>query len=326
LSGIDSQNIRRIAMDRKTIVIALGGNAILQPKQQGTAGQQMENVRKTCFQIAYMIEMGHRIILTHGNGPQVGNILIQNNTASAIVPAMPLYICGAQSQGLIGYMMQQQLGNILRDKGIEKPIVTIVSQMVVDKDDPAFKNPSKPVGPFYGEEHARKAMEEMGENWIEDSGRGWRKVVPSPRPKRLVEINAVKELVDSGCVVIANGGGGIPVVENGEELIGIEAVIDKDFGGKRLATELGADIFMILTDVSKVYKNYGKSDQEAIDRIGKEEVKRLQRQGHFKKGSMGPKVEACMLFVESGGEKAIITSLDTAIEALKGQAGTTIQA
>ena len=313
-------------MERKTIVIALGGNAILQPKQQGTAEQQMENVRKTCLQIAQMIEMGHSIILTHGNGPQVGNILIQNNSASAIVPAMPLYICGAESQGLIGYMMQQQLGNILREKGIEKPIATIVSQMVVDKDDPAFKNPSKPVGPFYGEDHARDAMEEKGENWIEDSGRGWRKVVPSPRPKRLVEINAVKQLLDSGCVVIANGGGGIPVVEDEGKLIGIEAVIDKDFGGKRLAVELEADIFMILTDVSKVYKNYGKTDQEALDRIGTEEVKRLQREGHFKKGSMGPKVEACMLFVEGGGEKAIITSLDTAIEALNGQAGTTIEA
>ncbi len=312
-------------METKTIVVALGGNAILQPKQEGTAGQQLENVRKTCVQIAQMIEMGHRIILTHGNGPQVGNLLIQNDSASAIVPAMPLYICGAESQGLIGYMMQQQLGNILREKGIDKPVVTVVSQMLVDKNDPAFKKPSKPVGPFYGEEHAREAMEEKGEHWIEDSGRGWRRVVASPRPKGLVELSAVKKLIDAGCVVIANGGGGIPVVDEGEGFKGIEAVIDKDFGGKRLALELEADVFMILTDVPKVYVNYGRPFQKPIDRIGVSELKKLQEEGHFKAGSMGPKIEACRLYVEGGGKTAIITSLDTAIDALYGQAGTIIE-
>ncbi len=312
-------------MEIKTIVVALGGNAILQPQQQGTAGQQLENIRKTCVQIAQMIEMGHRIILTHGNGPQVGNLLIQNDSASSIVPAMPLYMCGAESQGLIGYMMQQQLGNILRKKGIDKPVVTVVSQMLVDKSDPAFKMPSKPVGPFYEEGHAREAMEEKGEHWIEDSGRGWRRVVASPRPKGLVELRAVKQLLDAGCVVIANGGGGIPVVDDGEGLEGIEAVIDKDFGGKRLALELGADVFMILTDVPKVYVNHGTSGQKPIDRIGIIDLKKLQEEGHFKSGSMGPKVEACRLYVEGSGKTAIITSLDTAIDALKGEAGTIIK-
>jgi carbamate kinase len=222
-------------------------------------------------------------------------------------------------------MMQQQLGNILRKKGIDKTVVTVVSQMLVDKNDPAFKMPSKPVGPFYGEGHAREAMEEKGEYWIEDSGRGWRRVVASPRPQGLVELRAVKKLLDAGCVVIANGGGGIPVVDDGEGFKGIEAVIDKDFGGKRLAVELEADVFMILTDVPKVYVNYGTPGQKAIDRIGISELKKLQEEGHFKAGSMGPKIEACRLYVEVSGNTAIITSLDTAIDALKGEAGTIIE-
>jgi len=311
-------------MDKKTIVIALGGNAILQPRQEGRADQQLENVRKTCRQIAQMVEMGHRIILTHGNGPQVGNILIQNDSASSIVPAMPLYICGAESQGLIGYMMQQELGNILREKAIDKPITTIISQMLVDKNDPAFKKPTKPIGPFYHEAHARAAMEEKGQHWINDSGRGWRRVVASPRPKGLVELKALKQLIEAGCIVIANGGGGIPVIELDGRLEGIEAVIDKDFGGKRLALELEADIFMIITDVPKVYLNYGTPKQKPIDRIGIGELKKLQEEGHFKRGSMGPKVEACRLYVEGGGGMAIITSLDTVIDALKGRGGTII--
>lgn len=307
-----------------TIVIALGGNAILKPGQKGTDKEQIENVYKTCKQIAYMIKDGYRVVITHGNGPQVGNILIQNGAGADKVPAMPLDICGAESQGLIGYMMQQQLTDILNDMGVKKPVVTVVSQMVVDKNDPAFRKPTKPVGPFYTKEYAMDAMKKKGENWIEDAGRGWRKVVPSPNPIRIVEIDAILNLIDSGCIVIANGGGGIPVVEEDGKYKGVEAVIDKDFGGERLAFNVKADIFMILTDVPKVYINYNKPEQKALNKLTIKEVEKYQAEGHFKAGSMGPKVEACRRFVVNGGGKAIITSLDTALAALKGNAGTVI--
>lgn len=307
-----------------TIVVALGGNAILQPGQKGTDKEQIENVYKTCRQIASMIKEGYRVVITHGNGPQVGNILIQNGAASDKVPAMPLDICGAESQGLIGYMMQQQLANILNEMGVNKTVVTVVTQMVVDKSDPAFKKPTKPVGPFYTKEYAENAIKEKGENWIEDAGRGWRKVVPSPNPIRIVEIESILELINSGCIVIANGGGGIPVVEENGRYKGVEAVIDKDFGGERLAFNVKADTFMILTDVPKVYINYNKPDQKPLDEVTVAEIEKYQAEGHFKAGSMGPKVEACKRFIVNGGKNAIITSLDTAIDALRGQAGTRI--
>lgn len=307
-----------------TIVVALGGNAILQPGQKGTADEQIENVYKTCKQIASMIKEGYKVIITHGNGPQVGNILIQNGAAADKVPAMPLDICGAESQGQIGYMMQQQLTNILGQMGIKTPVVTLVTQMVVNREDPAFKKPTKPVGPFYTKEYAETAMKEKGENWIEDAGRGWRKVVPSPNPIRIVEIDAILDLIDKGCIVIANGGGGIPVVEEEGLYKGVEAVIDKDFGGERLAFNVKADTFMILTDVPKVYVNYNKPDQKQLDEVTLREIEELQGEGHFKAGSMGPKVEACRRFVVNGGKQAIITSLDTAVEALEGKAGTRI--
>ncbi|KPU46337.1 carbamate kinase 1 [Oxobacter pfennigii] len=308
----------------KTIVIALGGNAILMPGQKGTAEEQMENVNKTCVQVAQMVKKGMRVVITHGNGPQVGNILIQNGSATERVPAMPLYICGAQSQGLIGYMIQQQLVNKFQEMGIEKSVVTLVTQMVVDKEDAAFKNPSKPIGLFYSKEYAQKAMDEKGEYWIEDSGRGWRKVVPSPEPIRIVEIDCILNLINNGSIVIANGGGGIPVIENEGKYKGIEAVIDKDFGGAKLALYVNADAFMILTDVPKVYINYKKPEQKPLDEVSVDEIERLQKEGHFKAGSMGPKVEACRRFVTAGGKRAIITSLDTALEALEGKAGTRI--
>lgn len=310
--------------NKGTIVVALGGNAILQPGQKGTYKEQLKNVYKTCEQIASMIEDGYKVVVTHGNGPQVGNILIQNGAGADKVPAMPLDVCGAESQGLIGYMMQQQLKNILLQRGIKTPVVTLVTQMVVDKDDQAFQKPTKPVGPFYSKEYAEAAMRDNGESWIEDAGRGWRKVVASPNPIRIVEIDAVLELIDKGCIVIANGGGGIPVVEENGIYKGVEAVIDKDFGGERLAFNVKADTFMILTDVPKVYINYNKPEQAKLDVVTVEEVQKYQQEGHFKAGSMGPKVEACRRFVVNGGEKAIITSLDTALEALKGNAGTII--
>lgn len=309
---------------KRTIVIALGGNAILQPGQRGTDAVQIENVNTTCSQIAEMIKEGYRVVITHGNGPQVGNILIQNGAGADRVPAMPLDICGAESQGLIGYMIQQQLTNILEKIGIRIPVVTVVTQMVVDRDDPAFTKPAKPVGPFYSKDYAESAMKEKGENWIEDAGRGWRKVVPSPNPIRMIEIDSILKLISSGCIVIANGGGGIPVVEENSRYVGVEAVIDKDLGGERLAINVGADIFMILTDVPKVYLNYKKPGQIELDEISLKELENYQSEGHFRAGSMGPKVEACRRFVKNGGTSAIITSLDTAILSLDGKAGTRI--
>lgn len=307
-----------------TIVVALGGNAILQPGQKGTDQEQISNIHKTCLQIAHMIERGYKVIVTHGNGPQVGNILIQNSAAVEKVPAMPLDICGAESQGLIGYLMQQQLTNILSEMGIKKTVVTVVTQMVVDKNDPAFQKPTKPVGPFYSKEYAEKAIAEKGEHWIEDAGRGWRKVVPSPNPIEIVELDAIHTLIESGCIVIANGGGGIPVVVNDGVYTGVEAVIDKDFGGERLALSVKADTLMILTDVPKVYIDYNSSNQRQLDNVTVSEIEEYQNHGHFKAGSMGPKVEACRRFVVNGGKNAIITLLDTALDALEGKAGTRI--
>ncbi|MHB0885986.1 MAG: carbamate kinase [Bacillota bacterium] len=308
----------------QTIVVALGGNAILQPGQAGTADEQLANVERTCRQIAKMIEAGYRVVVTHGNGPQVGNILLQNAEGARTVPALPMDMCGAESQGLIGYMLQNRLQAALADLGVTAPVVTIVTQTVVSPDDPSFQKPSKPVGPFYTEVKAKKAMAEKGEKWIEDAGRGWRRVVPSPNPVRIVEEPAIKTIIESGAVVICVGGGGIPVVEEGNHYRGVEAVIDKDLGGARLALNVGADTFMILTDVHRVAINYKTPQQVDLDRLTTEELQRFQAEGHFKAGSMGPKVEACRRFVAGGGRRAVIASLDEALQALAGEAGTQV--
>jgi len=308
------------------VVIALGGNAILQPGQQGTAAEQMDNLAATCVQIAEVIRAGYRVVITHGNGPQVGNILIQNQ-ATAQVPTMPMDICGAQSQGMIGYMMQQALQNELLDgdcRGL--PVCSMVTQAVVSSDDPAFAAPTKPVGPFYDEKHAAE-MSARGEAWVEDAGRGWRRVVPSPEPREIVQLPAIRELVQSGFTVICNGGGGVPVVQNGRgELHGVEAVIDKDLGGQLLATGLGADTYVVLTDVPGAAIDYGKPTQQFLGEIGAAEARRYQADGHFKAGSMGPKVEACCRFVEAGGSRAIIAKLDQVCMSIEGRAGTIITA
>lgn len=310
----------------KKIVIALGGNAILQPGQFGTIAEQLANVDVTCVAIAELIRQGHQVVVTHGNGPQVGNILIQNEEASAQVPAMPLDVCGGESQGQIGYMIQQQLHNRLQDLGLARPVVTVVTQVVVDPADPAFGNPSKPVGPFYSQEQADEIA--PAKHWImkEAGAKGWRRVVPSPQPRAIFERDSVRALIASGAVVIASGGGGIPVCEENGHLSGIEAVIDKDLAGERLAHDVGADIFIILTDVEQVALNFGKPNQVNLSRLSVAEAERYAAEGHFKAGSMGPKVEAARRFVAAGGERAIITSLHRAVEALNGAAGTTIVA
>jgi carbamate kinase len=308
----------------KTIVIALGGNAILQPGQEGTVLEQLKNVESTADQIAELISRGYRVVITHGNGPQVGAILIQQEAGRSRVPAMPLDVCGAQSQGLIGYMFQQSLGKVLARRSIAKPVATVVTQMVVSPLDPAFQNPTKPVGPFYTEDYARQRMQAADETWAEDAGRGWRRVVASPDPMRIVERDAILSLVRSGAIVIAGGGGGIPVVERNGHYEGVEAVIDKDLGAECLAQDVKADILMILTDVGRVAIHYNTPDQCDLATIALDELCRYQKEGHFKAGSMGPKVEACRRFVDRGGEAAIIASLEHAVDAVEGRCGTRI--
>nr|WP_286974860.1 carbamate kinase [Acetomicrobium sp. UBA5826] len=313
-------------MMAEKVVVALGGNAILQSGQKGTFEEQMENVMATARQIVRMLEAGYEVVVTHGNGPQVGAILIQNELGSSLVPSMPMDVCGAESQGMIGYMLCQALRNCMLGKSLNdwQPCC-MVTQVEVDPNDPAFAKPTKPVGPFYTAEEAKKRMSGKNEIWIEDSGRGWRRVVPSPDPKKIVEGAVIKHLSDERYLVIACGGGGIPVIKDEDGTYrGVEAVIDKDLAGERLAQEVGADIFMILTDVPKVAINYKKPDEKWLDVVTPEELRAYEAEGHFKAGSMGPKVKAALRFVENGGKRAIIAKLDSALEALEGKTGTQV--
>lgn len=310
----------------KKLVIALGGNALQEAGKPATAQAQLEVVEKTSEYIADIVERGYEVIVAHGNGPQVGRIVIQNEIASASTPAMPFDVCGAMSQGMIGYHIQQGLSKVLRHRGINKNVVTVVTQMVVDKDDPKFKAPSKPIGPFYTEEEAKAIAAEKGYTMKEDAGRGWRRVVASPLPVEIVELDAVKTLNDAGFVVVTVGGGGIPVVRNeAGDLEGVAAVIDKDLASEKLARDMDADALVILTAVEKVSINFKKPDQKDLDRMSAAEAKQYIKEGHFAPGSMLPKIEAALNFVESKpGRIAIITSLDKAVDAIEGRAGTTI--
>ncbi|MCF7936933.1 MAG: carbamate kinase [Synergistales bacterium] len=311
----------------KRVVVALGGNAILQRGQKGTAAEQMESVNGTAKQLVRMIESGYEVVVTHGNGPQVGAILIQNELGSSRVPAMPMDVCGAETQGFIGYMLCQNLHNLMAERGISgKEPAAIVTQVEVNPDDQAFTNPTKPVGPFFDEAQAKQRIAENGESWIEDSGRGWRRVVPSPDPVGIVERELIVRLVEAGSVVIASGGGGIPVYRDKQgALHGVEAVIDKDLAGERLAREVNADYLMILTDVPNVAVRFGQPDQESLRDVTVGEMERYAEEGHFRAGSMGPKVKAATRFMHNGGEKSIIANLGEALEALEGRAGTQIR-
>jgi carbamate kinase len=311
---------------RELICIALGGNAIKQADEKGTAAEQFSNVRKTCEQIVNLNKMNYKVILTHGNGPQVGNLLIQQEEGKKLVPPQPLDVCGSMTQGQIGYMFQNQLQNLFKKEGKNIPIATVVTQVLVSPDDPDFENPSKPVGPFYTEEEAKKLKEEKGYivKKVKPVEKGWRRVVPSPEPKDIMEIEAIKSMLSARVIVIASGGGGIPVYWKEGELVGIEAVIDKDKAGNVLAQKVGADIFMILTDVEKALLNYGKENETAVGEVTVSEIEKYAAEGHFLAGSMGPKVAAAIRFVKAGGKKAIITSLDKAIDALEGKTGTVI--
>lgn len=311
----------------KKIVIALGGNALQEAGKPATAQAQLEVVEQTSTYIADILEKGYRVVIAHGNGPQVGRLVIQNEYAEPVTPAMPFDVCGAMSQGMIGYHIQQGLSKVLKRRGNSTPVSTLITQVVVDANDPKFQAPSKPIGPFYTEEEAAAIAAQKGYIMKEDAGRGWRRVVASPMPIEIVELDAVRCLVDNGFIVVTVGGGGIPVVRNAQgELEGVAAVIDKDLASERLAEDLDADALVILTAVEKVSIHFKKPNQRDLDQISTAEARQYMAEGHFAPGSMLPKIEAAVKFVESKrGRKAIITSLDKAALALDGKAGTTIQ-
>jgi carbamate kinase len=307
-----------------TAVVAIGGNSLIQDKTKVAMEYQWDAVRETTKHMAYMIKQGWNVVITHGNGPQVGFILRRAEIAAPQVHTVPLDIIGADTQGSIGYMLQQALTNELRKEGIHKEVVTVVTQVLVDRDDPAFQNPSKPIGGFMEEDEARN-FEKDGWDVVEDAGRGWRRVVASPHPLQIIELNAIRRLIENDIVVICAGGGGIPVVRNDKgELRGVYAVIDKDRATGLLATGLHADLFLISTAVPQVAINFNKPDQQWLDRMTLSDAKRYLDEGHFAPGSMAPKIEAVIRFLELGGPKALITAPLSIGEAMGGNAGTWI--
>ncbi len=314
-----------MALKTRNMLVSLGGNAILKHTEKGTAKEQFENINKTSEYIIELISEDHHIALTHGNGPQVGDILLAYDYAKDILPPMPLDVCGAQSQGMIGYMFQLSLKNILREQQIDKSVVTILTQTLVHPEDPQLKNPSKPIGPFYTALEAAKLRKEK--NWIieNDSGRGFRRLVPSPIPLGFVEEGCIKTLYEAGDLVIASGGGGIPVIKKDGMLEGIEAVVDKDYAASLMATLIEAEILLILTDVDKIALYYGTPQEKELDHINKSQALQYLKEGHFPPGSMGPKVKSAINFLEKGGKKVVVTSLECALNALKGNAGTIIE-
>ena len=309
------------------IVIALGGNALQATDKEPTAKAQLQVVQETCAYIAELCERGYEIGIVHGNGPQVGRILLASETAKDVTPAMPFDVCGAMSQGYIGYHIQQALREQLLKRGLDTSVATVITQVVVDAEDPGFQNPTKPIGPFYNETEAKELEREKGYAMKEDAGRGWRRVVASPIPEEIVEIDAVRKLWDT-TITISCGGGGIPVIKESDGTIqGVPAVIDKDFAAELLAEEVGADVLMILTAVEKAAINFNTPDQVDLDTITVTEAERYCEEGHFASGSMLPKVQAAMKFVKADPKKkAIISSLDKALDALEGKTGTVVMA
>ncbi len=312
-------------MAGKVAVVAIGGNSLIKDKNHQTVPDQYAAAAETCHHIAGMIEQGWDVVITHGNGPQVGFILRRSELARHELHEVPLDSCGADTQGAIGYMLQKALYNEFRRRGIEKCAATVVTQVLVDRDDPAFRNPTKPIGSFMSEEVARERARLEG--WVvrEDAGRGWRRVVASPLPRKIIELEAIRSLIERGFAVIAVGGGGIPVVEdeNGD-LVGVEAVIDKDYASSLLARSIQADLFLISTAVEKVALHYGRPEQRWLDRMTLDEARKYYREGHFPAGSMGPKIQAIIEYLEAGGKRAIITNPENLERALRGETGTHI--
>ena len=298
-------------MKRKIALLAVGGNALLREGEWGHQEDQLANARETAEMLARVVAEGYALCVVHGNGPQVGNLLIQQEAAASQIPPYTLDICGAMTQGSMGYMLERMLINRLRFMGLAAPVTSLLTEVVVDKEDPGFQNPAKPVGPFYEETRARELMRTKKWKMKEDAGRGWRKVVPSPRPLEIVQLEAIKLLLASGSSVIAGGGGGIPVIRDASGfLVGVEAVIDKDRLSALLAAELKADLFIILTGVAKVALDFGKPTQRWVDRLGATEARQYLAEGQFPPGSMGPKIESALAYLDAGGQEVLITTAE----------------
>lgn len=314
--------------NQKVAVVAIGGNSLIRDAKNVSVEDQEEAIRETASHIADMVEAGWDIALTHGNGPQVGFVLRRSEIARRVenMHDVPLDVCGADTQGAIGYEMQQALQNELFHRGIHKNVATIITQTLVDTHDPAFQNPSKPIGSFMDQDEALRRQNEMGWTVVEDAGRGWRRVVPSPLPKEIVELDSIKLLIKAGIIVITVGGGGIPVVDVKDgEYRGTAAVIDKDYASSLLAQQVNADLFLISTAVEKVALNFGKSNQTWVDQMTLSEAKRYLAEGvHFSKGAMAPKIQAIVWFLENGGKRALVTNPENIGRALKGETGTWI--
>ncbi len=314
-------------MNRKRFVIALGGNAIIPLGKKGNYLDQYQITKGTMHQVAELAGSGHEIVVTHGNGPVVGNIFLRNDAGYETygITPMPLFICGADSQGGLGYMIQQNLQNAMHLLGLDKPVATVITQVLVDRDDPAFESPTKPIGPFYDADQAQQLVRDLGWDVREDASRGWRRVVPSPKPQQVMEFQVIRQLLDTGTLVIACGGGGVPVVkcEKGK-IEGIDAVIDKDLASELLAELIAADTFVIITQVPKVCSGFGTPEEVALDRLTAADVSHLLSAGEFPRGSMGPKMEAAVKFLKAGGREVIITDPENLQSALQGEAGTHI--
>lgn len=313
---------------KKVAVVAIGGNSLIKDEKRKSVEDQYQAAKETTFHIADMIDAGWDVAIGHGNGPQVGFILRRSEIAAKVegMHEVPLDVCGADSQGAIGYALQQTLQNELHVRSVKKNVATVITQVLVDREDPAFKNPTKPIGSFMDQTEAMRRQSEMGWSVVEDAGRGWRRVVASPLPKEVVELDTVKTLIESGVIVITVGGGGIPVIDDGNgQYFGTAAVIDKDFASSLLAREINADLFLISTAVEKVALNFGKPDQKWIDRMTLSEAKQYLAEGtHFAKGSMAPKIQAIVWYLEAGGKQALITNPENIGRALKGETGTWI--
>ncbi len=314
-------------MKQKIALIAFGGNAILPAKQRGLQKEQMNNAQSAARLMIHIVKKGYDLIIVHGNGPQVGNLLIQMEEAINKIPPFSLEVCDAMTEGSMGFMLEKALINELRKNSLDKEVATLVTQVVVDKEDPAFEKPSKPIGPFYSQYRARMLQREKKWTMIEDAGRGFRQVVPSPRPIDVVPKRTLHDLVNQGRIVIAAGGGGIPVVINGRGLFeGVEAVIDKDFSSGLIARETGAELFIILTNVPQVTLNFGTPEESPLERITVDEARTYYDEGHFPAGSMGPKILAAIDYIQAGGKEVIITSANHLKAALIGRSGTKIVA
>jgi len=324
LSRVLTPDSRLLTTDllMKTILLAVGGNSLIRAGEKGTIAEQLANARRTAREIVGLIRQGYKIVLTHGNGPQVGADLLRSERGASQVPGLPLDVCDAATQGEIGYVLQQSLESELRSAGIDVPVAAMLTQSVVSLDDPAMQHPNKPIGPFYSRADAEERKRQFGWEIVEDASRGYRRVVPSPEPTEIVELEVIRDLVERGVLVIACGGGGIPVAWDNGQLRGVEAVIDKDRASALLASRLGVDLFVISTDTDFVYLDYKKPTQQPLRQVSAAELQAYLAAGQFPPGNMGPKIESVLRFLAGGGEEAIITSCENLCSAVAGPAGT----